>query len=70
MLVLSRKENECIVIDGRIKVTVVDIQGGRIRLGIEAPQDVLIRRSELPESRVAIRPFVMPKAPEPLELAP
>ena len=47
MLVLSRHENEAIVIDGRIKVTVVEIRGHQIRLGIEAPKDVAVRRTEL-----------------------
>ena len=40
MLVLSRHENESIVIDGRIKITVVRISDDRIRLGIEAPKEV------------------------------
>jgi carbon storage regulator len=47
MLVLSRKEDESIVIDGRIKVTVMEIRGGRIRLGIEAPQEIPVWREEL-----------------------
>jgi carbon storage regulator len=47
MLVLSRKENECIVIDGRIKVTVVEIKGGKIKLGIEAPKEVGVWREEI-----------------------
>jgi carbon storage regulator len=47
MLVLSRKTDETIVIDGRIEVTVVQIEGGRVRLGITAPREVSIRRSEL-----------------------
>jgi len=47
MLVLSRHENEAIVIGGRIKVTVVEIRGHQIRLGIEAPKDVAVRREEL-----------------------
>jgi len=71
MPVLTRKENECIVIDGRIKVTVVEIKGGRIRLGIEAPQDVPILRSELLASAaksVVIGPFVL-HASEPPALA-
>ncbi len=65
MLVVSRKENESVVIDGRIKVTVVEIKGGRIRLGFEAPQDVPICRSELLESAaksVVIGLFVMSKS--------
>jgi carbon storage regulator len=47
MLVLSRHEDESIVIDGRIKVTVVEIRGNKIRLGIEAPQEVAVWREEL-----------------------
>lgn len=50
MLVLSRKRNESIVIDGRIVVTVVDIRGDKVRLGIEAPKDVPIHRSEIYEA--------------------
>lgn len=48
MLVLLRKLNERIVIDGSIVVTVVAIHDGRVRLGIEAPRDVRIVRPELP----------------------
>jgi carbon storage regulator len=47
MLVLSRKQNERLVIDGNIIVTVVRVAGGQVRLGIEAPADVHIRREEL-----------------------
>lgn len=47
MLVLSRKLNEKIVIDGNIVVTVVKIDRNQIRLGIEAPRDVTIQRQEL-----------------------
>jgi len=47
MLVLSRHENEAIVIDGHIKITVVEIRGNKIRLGIEAPKDVAVWREEL-----------------------
>ena len=44
MLVLSRRIGERIVIDGNIVVTVVEIQGGKIRLGIEAPREVPVWR--------------------------
>jgi carbon storage regulator len=48
MLVLTRKLNETILIDGgEITIRVVDIRGGRVRLGIEAPQHVRIERQEL-----------------------
>jgi carbon storage regulator len=47
MLVLSRREDERIVIDDRIVITVVRIQGHTVRLGIEAPKEVSIVRAEL-----------------------
>ncbi len=50
MLVLSRKKNESIVIDETIVITVVDIRGDKVRLGIEAPKDVPIHRNEVYEA--------------------
>lgn len=47
MLVLTRKLNETIVINGDIRVTVVAIRGNQARLGIEAPDSVGIVREEL-----------------------
>jgi carbon storage regulator len=47
MLVLSRKLNEKIVIDGGIVVTVVKIDRSQIRLGIEAPSHVRVFREEI-----------------------
>ena len=47
MLVLSRKMQEEILIGDRIRIKVIDIQGNRVRLGIEAPQDVPVHRSEV-----------------------
>ncbi|MGL6073032.1 MAG: carbon storage regulator [Fimbriiglobus sp.] len=47
MLVLSRKLGEKILIGDNIYITVVDIDRGKIRLGIEAPRDVPIYRQEL-----------------------
>jgi len=47
MLVLSRRENQSIVIEGGIKLTVVEIRGNQIRLGIEAPQEIGVWREEL-----------------------
>ncbi len=48
MLVLTRKAGETIRIAHNIVVTVLEIEGYRIRLGIAAPADVPIRRAELP----------------------
>ena len=47
MLVLSRKKGEAIRINDDITVTVVDIQGDKVRLGIEAPNDVAVHRQEI-----------------------
>jgi carbon storage regulator len=47
MLVLSRKPGETIIIGDDIVVTVVSINGNRVKLGIEAPAEVSIKRREL-----------------------
>lgn len=47
MLVLTRKESEAIYIGDNIVVTVIRIQGNRVRFGIEAPKEIRIVRSEL-----------------------
>jgi len=47
MLVLSRKKNESIVIDENIVVTIVEIRGDKVRLGIEAPRDIPVHRREV-----------------------
>lgn len=50
MLVLSRKKNEKIVIGNNITIMVIEVRGDRVRLGIEAPQDVPIHRSEVADA--------------------
>ncbi|MEN0109241.1 MAG: carbon storage regulator CsrA [Planctomycetota bacterium] len=51
MLVLSRKPNEVIEIgDGLIQLTVVDIRGDKVRLGITAPRDIAVHRREVAEA--------------------
>lgn len=47
MLILTRKPSQELIIDGDIRVIVVSVTGGRVRLAIEAPSSVLIRRAEL-----------------------
>ena len=47
MLVLSRKKNETIVIDGNIEIEVLQVKGNSIRLGIKAPREVKVLRGEL-----------------------
>jgi len=49
MLVLSRKKNESIVIRDDIVITVVEVQGDKVRLGIEAPREVPVHRREVYE---------------------
>jgi carbon storage regulator len=50
MLVLSRKKNESIVINNDITVTVVEIRGDKVRLGIVAPKEVPVHRQEVFEA--------------------
>jgi carbon storage regulator len=50
MLVLSRKKNESIVINDSISVVVVEIRGDKVRLGIDAPKDVVVHRKEVYEA--------------------
>jgi carbon storage regulator len=51
MLILSRKATEEIVIDGRIRVAILSIRGNRVKVGITAPSDVAVLRTECTESR-------------------
>ena len=64
MLVLSRKLGEKIYIGENVCITVVDIDRGKIRLGIEAPRDVPIYRQELLplESQHSAAPHQFPAA--------
>ncbi len=50
MLVLSRQRDESIFIGDNIKITVVDIRGDKVRLGIEAPTEVPVHRQEVYEA--------------------
>ncbi len=47
MLILTRKLTQTIVIDTDVKITILGVSGKTVRLGIEAPTDVPIRREEL-----------------------
>jgi carbon storage regulator len=57
MLVLSRREQERIKLGDSIVVTVVKVSGDRVRLGIEAPANVLVLRGELEERHVIAKPI-------------
>jgi carbon storage regulator len=47
MLVLTRKKDQTIVINDNIEITVLDIQGDQVRIGINAPRSVAIHRKEV-----------------------
>jgi carbon storage regulator len=47
MLVLTRKLNESIIIDGNITLTVVEVRGNRVKLGIVAPGEIPVMREEI-----------------------
>ncbi len=47
MLALSRKKNEAIIINNNIEITVLDIRGDQIKLGISAPKEVPIYRKDV-----------------------
>ena len=50
MLVLSRKRHEVILVGTDIEITLVDIRGDKVRLGITAPKEVMINRKEVQEA--------------------
>jgi carbon storage regulator len=52
MLVLTRKVGEEIVIGDDIRITVVTIQGNKVRLGVAAPEEVVVDRQEIHERRM------------------
>ena len=47
MLVLSRQRDESIIIADNIKITIVDIRGDKVRLGIDAPKEIPVHRQEV-----------------------
>jgi carbon storage regulator len=62
MLVLTRRVGEVIVIAGHIRIRVTEVQGGRVRLGIMAPEGVRVDRAEVHE-----RPGLLGAARSPRE---
>lgn len=47
MLVLSRRTNESIIVNGNITITVLEIRGDHIRIGIDAPREISVHREEI-----------------------
>ena len=66
MLVLTRKLGESIAIDDHIKITVVQIKGKQVRLGIQAPKETKIHREEV-YSAIQDQNKVSGSAPENLD---
>lgn len=50
MLILSRKKDESIIIGDNIEISIVDIKGDHVKLGIKAPRDVKVYRQEVYEA--------------------
>ena len=50
MLVLSRQRDESVMIGDKVVVTIVDIRGDKVRLGIEAPNEIPVHRQEVDEA--------------------
>jgi carbon storage regulator len=65
MLVLSRKVNESIVINDDITITVVEIRGDKVRLGVEAPREAPVHRREVYDAlhRLEAQPAATPPRP-------
>ena len=65
MLVLSRKKNESIIVNDNIVITVVDVRGDKVRIGIEAPRDVSVHRQEVLEAILSEKlKFASPRSEE------
>lgn len=47
MLVLTRRKDEEIIVNGNISIKVLSVKGNRVRLGVEAPDDVSVNRAEV-----------------------
>jgi len=47
MLILTRRQAETLVIGDSVTVTVLDIKGDRVRIGVNAPRDVIVNREEI-----------------------
>ena len=50
MLVLSRQSDETIIIGDNIRITIVEVRGDKVRIGIDAPRDVAVHRQEISDA--------------------
>ena len=53
MLILMRRKGETIQIGEAVRVTVVSVEGGQVRIGVQAPRDIIVDREEIAERRRA-----------------
>lgn len=67
MLALTRKAGQSIIIADQIEITVVEVKGDQVRLGIEAPKDISIYRKELYDEIQAENKTAASSAKRPLE---
>jgi carbon storage regulator len=61
MLILTRRLNQTLMIGDRISVTVLDVKGSQVRLGVKAPRDVAVHREEIFEKVRAERRAAAPR---------
>ena len=64
MLVLSRLKDESIIIGDDIEITIVDVRGGKVRLGINAPKTITVHRKEVYEAIQREKEAPKPDEPE------
>ena len=64
MLVLRRKVGESIIVDGVISISVLAVEGERVKIGINAPPDITIVREELLRDLTSDTPSVSTSAPQ------
>jgi carbon storage regulator len=68
MLVLTRKVGDEIVIGDNIRISVVAIKGGKVRIGIKAPKEIVVDRHEVYENRKSFLTEEHPLTPAPISL--
>ena len=68
MLILQRKENEALLINGNVKISVLDIGANWVKIGIDAPKEVPITRFELIEAENANKEAASPTSASLLQL--
>lgn len=68
MLIISRKSGECFTAGDDIRICVLEISGDKVKIGIEAPKNVKILRSEVAETEKSNIEAVMSEGPENLEI--